>query len=409
MHLPLYFARRYLFSRKSHSTINLISAISAGGIAVATMAMVCVLSVFNGLHDLFSGLYGNMDAALQVVPVRGKYADAGDAALMRVRHVPGVATVSEVFEENALILYKGNPLIVSVRGVDNNYPRVTGLGHIIFDDKDRRAALPALAAADISYAVPGYGLAMRMNPNFGQVQICAPRQGERINLANPAESFNVEDIFSSGCYFRVQQKQYDDNIIITSLDFARRLFERPTGVTSLELGLAPGAGISAVKQAVRQAVGPSYSVRDGIEQHESLFRINKIEKLMAYFFLAFIILIACFNLIGSVAMLIIDKRANAATLRSLGMTDRTVSAIFLTESRLITFIGAVVGIAGGLLLCWLQTTFGLVKFGAEGNFIVDAYPVSVRALDVVVVFLTVIAVGFATPWYPVRYLCRRIL
>ncbi len=409
MRLSLFFAHRYLFSKKSHSTINLISAISAGGIAVATMAMVCVLSVFNGLHDLFSGLYANFDPQLEVAPVSGKYADAADPALQRVRRVAGVSVVAECFQENALILYKGNPIVVSVKGVDNNFKRVNGLDSIVYDSHGLHAPVPSLSAAGVNYALPGYGLALRMGIDFGQIQICAPRRGERINLANPVESFNVDDIFSSGHYFQVQQKQYDENLMLTSLDFARRLFEQPDRVTSLALRLSPGASLPQVKSRVAEAVGPRYAVRDRIEQHESLFRVTEIEKLVAYFFLAFILIIASFNLVSSVAMLIIDKRDNADTLRSLGMGERAIRGIFLAESRLITLIGAVLGIVLGLLLCWLQQSFGLISFGTAGDFIVDAYPVSVRWTDVALIFATVIAIGFGTVWFPVRYLCRRML
>lgn len=410
MNLSFFFARRYLFSRKSHSAINIISGVSALGIAVATMAMVCVLSVFNGFRELIAGLYSAFDPEIELVPMQGKYADANDPALLRAKGVAGVANTSASFEENALILYKGNPLVVTLKGVDEAFGKVTGIDSIVYNANNVRLPLPTLSAADINYAVPGYGLAARMGIDFGQLEICAPRRGEQINMVNPAESFNVDDLFSSGSFFQVNQKRYDDAYVLTSLPFAQNLFEQKGKITSLLLSVKPGYDVEQVKEAVQAAAGTKFKARNRMEQHDDTFKVMKIEKLMAYLFLTFIVLVACFNLIGSVAMLIIDKRRNAATLTALGMDHRAVSGIFLYESRLITIIGAVSGILLGLLLCGLQAHFGWLRLGnGEGNFIVDAYPVSVHWQDVLFVFATSVLVGFATVWQPVRYLCKKML
>lgn len=410
MNLSFFFARRYLFSRKSHSAINIISSVSALGIAVATMAMVCVLSVFNGFRELIAGLYSAFDPEIELVPMQGKYADANDPALLRAKGVAGVANASASFEENALILYKGNPLVVTLKGVDEAFGKVTGIDSIVYNANNVRLPLPTLSAADINYAVPGYGLAARMGIDFGQLEICAPRRGEQINMVNPAESFNVDDLFSSGSFFQVNQKRYDDAYVLTSLPFAQNLFEQKGKITSLLLSVKPGYDVEQVKEAVQAAAGTKFKARNRMEQHDDTFKVMKIEKLMAYLFLSFIVLVACFNLIGSVAMLIIDKRRNAATLTALGMDHRAVSGIFLYESRLITIIGAVSGILLGLLLCGLQAHFGWLRLGnGEGNFIVDAYPVSVHWQDVLFVFATSVLVGFATVWQPVRYLCKKML
>ncbi len=410
MSFPFFVARRYLFSKKSHSTINIISAISALGIAFSTAALVCVLSVFNGFHELIGGLYSAFDPQIEVSPAVGKFADAADERLRSVRRVEGVAIVSESLEENALILYRGNPLVVNIKGVDESFGQVTGIDSIVYNQQNMRVGLPTLSAAEINYAVPGYGLAARMGIDFGKIEICAPRRGERINMANPIESFNVSEIFSSGCYFQVSQKRYDESLLLTSVDFARQLFEQPGKLTSLEVKLKPGADVEAVKERIRTTVGTDYLVRNRMEQHEDTFKVMKLEKLIAYFFLMFIVLIACFNLIGSVSMLIIDKRENADTLRALGMAENDIARIFITESRLITLIGATSGIGLGLLLCWLQITFGFISLGNdEGNFIIDVYPVSVKWTDILLVFVTVIIVGFTIVWYPVRYLCRHML
>lgn len=410
MNLPFFLARRYLFSKKSHSAINIISGISACGVALATAALICVLSVFNGFRDLIGGLYSTFDPQLEIVPVKGKFVAADDAALRRAVGVQGVALASACLEENALILYRGNPLVVTIKGVDANFGRVTGVDSIVYTPAGASVALPELSVAGLDYAVPGYGLACRMGVDFGQLQICAPRRGERINLVNPVESFNVADIFSTNLYFQVNQRRYDDVYLLTSLDFAQRLFEQEGRVTSLELKLRDGVDADEVECRVAAAAGPGFEVRNRMEQHQETFKVMEVEKLMAYAFLTFIALVACFNIIGSVSMLIIDKRENILTLRSLGMEDRTVSHIFLIESLLITVVGAVCGVLLGLLLCWLQQTFGFLRLGGEeGSFIVDAYPVSVQLLDVVLVFVTVVVVGFLSVCYPVRYLSRRFL
>lgn len=410
MNLPFFLARRYLFSKKSHSAINIISGISACGVALATAALICVLSVFNGFRDLIGGLYSTFDPQLEIVPVKGKFVAADDAALRRALGVQGVALASACLEENALILYRGNPLVVTIKGVDANFGRVTGVDSIVYTPAGASVALPELSVAGLDYAVPGYGLACRMGVDFGQLQICAPRRGERINLVNPVESFNVADIFSTNLYFQVNQRRYDDVYLLTSLDFAQRLFEQEGRVTSLELKLRDGVDADEVERRVAAAAGPGFEVRNRMEQHQETFKVMEVEKLMAYAFLTFIALVACFNIIGSVSMLIIDKRENILTLRSLGMEDRTVSHIFLIESLLITVVGAVCGVLLGLLLCWLQQTFGFLRLGGEeGSFIVDAYPLSVQLLDVVLVFVTVVVVGFLSVCYPVRYLSRRFL
>lgn len=408
MSLSFTIARRYLFSRKSHSAINIISAISALGIAFSTMALVCVLSVFNGFRDLIGGLYSTFDPEVELTPVQGKLAQAADPALQRVCRLPFVEAASRTLEENALILYKGNPVVVTLKGVDDGFARVTGVDSIVCNAEGARVKLPPLSAAGLNYAVPGYGLAARMGVDFGQIQICAPRRGERINMANPAESFNVDDIFSQGLFFQVSQKRYDDAYMLVSLACAQQLFEQPGRISALELRLRPGTDLARAKQVIAQTAGGAYAVRDKTEQHAEMFRVMAVEKLVAFSFLTFILLIACFNLVGSVSMLIIDKREGVATLRSLGLDDRGVARVFLLESRLITLIGATAGVLLGLLLCWLQQEFGLLSLGGEGvNFIVDAYPVSVQAADIALVFLTVVTLGCIVVWLPVRYLSRR--
>lgn len=406
MSFPLLMARRYLFSKKSHNAINIISGISVGGVALATMALVCTLSVFNGFRDLIGSLYTAFDPQLEVVPAKGKFASAADPALQAVRKNGNVAVATECLEDNALILFKGRPTVIVLKGVADNFDRCTDIRGILYGEGSF-----VLRAGDVDYGIPGIGLAQQLGGvDYGSVPVCAPRKGERINTVNPAESFNTGELVSPRVTFSVSQRKYDENYLLTPLSFAQRLFEQEGRVTSLELRLKEGADVEAVKRELQAAVGDRFAVKDRMEQQEEIFGIMNIEKLMAYFFLTFILLVASFNIIGSLSMLIIDKRADVATLRHLGADDRLIVRIFLLEGRLISLLGAVIGVVLGLLLCYLQQTFGLLRLGGEaGNFIIDAYPVSVHLADIAVVFLTVIAIGFCSVWYPVRHLSKRLL
>lgn len=410
VNFPFFIARRYLFSKKSHNTINIISGISAAGVALATMALVCTLSVFNGFRELISGLYTNFDPQLEVCPAKGKFADAADPLLLKLRQHPGIEAVSESLEEKAMILFVDHPLIIQLKGVDDQFNRCTNIDSILYLGENMNGSY-MLKAANLYYGIPSVGLARQFGQvDYGKMPVCAPRKGERINLANPAESFNVNELHSPGVFFQVHQKTYDENYMIVSIDFARQLFEQPGKVSSLLLRLKDGVSVEKAKEQLQQLLEDRYVVKDRYEQHGETFRIMQIEKTMAFLFLSFIVLVACFNIIGSVAMLIIDKREDIETLRHLGATDGMITRIFLFESRLITLFGALAGIALGLLLCYLQQTFGWLRFGeSAGSFIIDAYPVSVHFTDVLLVFITVLTVGFLTVWYPVRYLSRKML
>ncbi len=406
MNLPLLIARRYLFSKKSHNAINIISAISVGGVALTTMALVCALSVFNGFRDLIGSLYTNFDPQLQVVPVKGKFAEASDSVLQSIRKHPQVEVAAETLEDNALILFQGHPMVFVLKGVSDNFAQCTDIGDILYGTGEFR-----LHSGDVYYGIPGIGLAQSLGgADYGTLPICAPKSGERINTANPAESFNVGNINSTGVVFSVTQRKYDDSYFLTSLSFAQELFEKEGKITALELRLKPGSDIDAVEQDLQAIAGSRFDVRNRMEQQEELFAVMNMEKLVTYFFLTFILLVACFNIIGSLSMLIIEKREDMTTLRHLGASDRLIVRIFLFEGRLISVLGASIGIVLGLFLCWLQHEFGLIRLGgADGNFIIDAYPVSVHLTDLLVIFLTVVVVGFCAVWYPVRHLSKRLL
>lgn len=408
MNYRLFIARRYLFSRKSHHAINIISGISVAGVAIATMAMVCTLSVFNGFRDLVAGLFTAFDPQLRVTLTEGTSVSQDDEALQRLRRHPDVKVYTPVMEGQALVVQDRRQQVVTVMGVADNFPEQASINNILYGDGSF-----CLHADVLEYGVLGLRLAARLGlpANFPDpLQVYAPKRGERVNMANPLSSFNHDELQSPGVVFNVQQSRYDDNYIITSLGFAQRLFDQRGRVTSVELRLKDGVSFSSAKRELRQLLGARFQVQDRFEQQADVFRIMRIEKLISFVFLTFILLIACFNIIGSLSMLMIDKRQDVRTLRSLGATDGQVCDIFMLEGRMISLAGAAVGLLLGLALCWLQQEFGLISMGSSaGSFIVEAYPVSVHVGDLVIVFLTVLVVGWAAVWWPVRYLSRRLL
>lgn len=408
MNYRLFIARRYLFSRKSHHAINIISGISVAGVAIATMAMVCTLSVFNGFRDLVAGLFTAFDPQLRVTLTEGSSVSQDDEALQRLRRHPDVKVYTPVMEGQALVVQDRRQQVVTVMGVADNFTEQASINNILYGDGSF-----CLHADVLEYGVLGLRLAARLGlpANFPDpLQVYAPKRGERVNMANPLSSFNHDELQSPGVVFNVQQSRYDDNYIITSLGFAQRLFDQRGRVTSVELRLRDGVSLSSAKRELRQLLGARFQVQDRFEQQADVFRIMRIEKLISFVFLTFILLIACFNIIGSLSMLMIDKRQDVRTLRSLGATDGQVCDIFMLEGRMISLAGAAVGLLLGLALCWLQQEFGLISMGSSaGSFIVEAYPVSVHVGDLVIVFLTVLVVGWAAVWWPVRYLSRRLL
>ena len=404
--LPLFMACRYLFSRKQTKVINLISGISVAGVAFGTAALLCTISVFNGFHDLIGSLYTAFDPEVKVVPAKGKYAAADDPRLKQLSSLPEVETASCSYTDNALILFRGHPTVITLKGVDTKFEQVTGIRSILYGTGAFR-----LEDADVSYGIPGIGLAQLIGTlNYGSLEICAPRQGERINLVNPAETFNAESLTSTGLCFNVSQRQYDESYMIAPLAFAQRLFEHEGCLTSLEIKLRPGTDAEDALRKMRAIAGNDFKVMDRAEQQGDTFNVMQIEKAMAFLFLSFILLVACFNIVGTVSMLLIDKRGDVSTLRSLGASERLIFRIFLYEGRLIALLGGAIGTGLGLLLCQAQQTFGLLRLDAQGgNFIIDAYPVSVYPSDVVLVFVTVVVVGSLCVWPSVKYLTRHFL
>lgn len=408
MNFPFYIARRYLFSKKSTHVINIISGISVIGVAVATMALVVTLSVFNGFHDLVASLLTSFDPQIEVVPAKGKTAPADDPILTKIRNLPQVDVATESVEDQALAIYKGRQAMVKVKGVEDNFSELSHINDILYGDGEF-----SLHAANLQFGVVGIRLAedMGMTADWdGQLKIYAPKREGQLDMMNPTEGFVEDSLISPGVVFSVKQARYDRDYVLTSIAFARNLFSQQGMLSQLEIRLKPGSNLDAVKAEMQEIAGDKYRVLDRMEQQADTFKIMKIEKFIAYIFLTFILAVACFNIIGSLSMLIIDKKNDVITLRNMGASDKQIVRIFLFEGRMISAIGAVLGILIGLLLCWLQQVYGLVSLGSSsGSFIVDAYPVSVHPEDIVVVFITVLAVGFISVWYPVRYFAKRLI
>ena len=401
MNFPFFVARRYLFSKKKTHAINVISLISVIGVAVATMALVIVLSVFNGFHDLVASFFTNFDPQLKVVPVEGKTVPADDPILTKISHFSEVDVATGTVEDMALAIYNGKQAMVTIKGVDDNFSQLTHITEILYGDGQFQ-----LHTANLQYGTPGIRLAqtLGLGANWkGYLKIYAPQREGQLDMTDPQSGFVVDSLISPGVVFSVNQGKYDKSYIVTSLGFAQNLFNQQGMVSALELRLKAGSNLESVKERMQKVAGKKYQVLDRFEQQSDTFKIMKVEKLMAYIFLTFILIVACFNIIGSLSMLIIDKKDDVVTLRNLGASDKQIRRIFLFEGRLISVFGAILGILLGLLLCWLQQQYGFVKMGnSDGTFVVNAYPVSVHYSDVLLIFLTVIATGWLAVWYPVR-------
>ena len=410
MNFPFYIAKRYLFTKKSHHAINVISGVSVCGVALATLAMVCTLSVFNGFQDLVATMFTAFDPEIKITAANGKVFDSHDERIQLLRDLPEIEVFSESLEDNAMVQYKGRQAMVVIKGIEDNFNQLTAIDSILYGRGEW-----ILRDEVVDYAVPGIELVSVLGTGIrflDPLEVYAPKRGAKINVANPSTSFESSYLHSSGLVFAVNQQKYDASYILTSLSFARDLFQYDTEVSSIELRIAADADAKEVKKDIKRMLGNDFLVQDRYEQQADTYRIMEVEKLISYVFLSFILLIACFNVIGSLSMLIIDKRNDVVTLRNLGADDQLVSRVFLFEGYMITFFGALIGVGLGLILCFIQQEFGIIPLGSgdsAGAFVVDAYPVSVYAIDVILVLITVLVTGFLSVFFPVRYLTRRLL
>ena len=410
MNLSFYIAKRYLFSKKSHNAINVISGVSVCGVALATLALVCTLSVFNGFQDLVATFFTAFDPELKITATSGKVFDGHDIRIEKLHDFPEIEVFSESLEDNAMVQYNGKQAMVVIKGVEDNFSHLTAIDSILYGRGEM-----VLYDEIVDYAIPGVELTSILGTGIrflDPLEVYAPKRGTQINVANPASSFNVSYLHSSGLVFAVNQQKYDASYILTSLKFARNLFQYDTEVSSIELKLKEGVDVEAFADKIGGILGDDFIVQNRYEQQADTFRIMQVEKLISYLFLTFILLVACFNVIGSLSMLIIEKKNDVVTLRGLGADDRLISRIFLFEGCLISFLGALVGVVLGLTLCLVQQEFGILTLGSgasAGAFVVDTYPVSVHWQDVVLILITVLVIGFLSVLYPVKFFSRRLL
>lgn len=408
MNLPFYIARRYLFSPKKHNAINVISGISVCGVSLAAMAMVCILSGFNGFQDVAAMFFSAFDPQLKITPAGGKTFSCEDPRIKAVAHMPEVSVFTRTLEEQAMVEYKDRHAMAVIKGVDPNFNHLTNIESILYGGGNF-----LVSDNDVSYAVMGIELVGTLGTGLRFVDpltVHAPRREGRINMSNPASAFRKGYLFSPGCAFIVSQPKYDSRYILTSMHFVRDLYDYdPDAVSSIELKLTDDTSIDAFKARLSQHLGTDFVVQNRYEQQHDSLSIMEVEKYISYLMLILILVIASFNVIGSLSMLMLDKRENVSTLRSLGASNRLIVHIFLFEGWMISLCGALSGILIGTILCLLQQHFGLISLGHSGSFLVDAYPVSLRMGDIVLVFITVLVVGFASVWYPVKYLSKRLL
>lgn len=395
-------ARRYLFSKKSHNAINVISGISSVGVMVGTIALVFVLSIFNGFEVLFSDLFSAFDPDLKITKNEGKIFAIDTPGFEKIKSHPSVAVFTEVIEENALLKFKEKQMPALIKGVSDDFRKMTRIDSIMFDGDF------VLFDGAFQRAVPGTGVAavLGLGAHFiDPLYIYAPKRTSRINLLRPENSFNQSATFVSGI-FSVQQNEYDNQYVLVSLNLARELFEYDVNsVSSVEIKLTGGADTEKSQKVIQQLLGTDFSVKNRYEQQESYFNIMKVEKWITFLILSFILLIASFNIIGSLSMLIIDKNEDITTLRNLGADSRLIKQIFLLEGWMISFVGAGVGVVIGAIISLLQEKVGIIKLGA--GFIVENYPAVTQFSDIVLVFITVLLIGFFAAWYPVKYIDKK--
>ena len=405
MNVSFFIARRYLFSKKSHNAINVISVISVCGIAIATMAMVCVLSIFNGLGGLVEGMFNAFDPDLKITVKEGKVFDYNTPAFESALQISGIQMISESLEENALFVFDENQVPVLMKGVSEEFRLMTDMEKLILRGSFK------LQEDVVDYATLGAGLAVSLGvrPGFiNPIEIYAPKRDVKVNLANPAAAF-TRSYVQIGGEFSLNSPEYDEHMAIIPIRLARDLFGYNNEVTSLDIKLNPDVSVSKVKREIQHLIGDDFVVEDRFEQQKESYRMMQVEKWVTFLIMVFILLIAVFNLVGSLSMLIVEKQDDIKSLQNLGASNQLVSRIFLYEGWMISLVGIIAGIITGLVLCLLQQHFGLLRFSnVPGAYVIDAYPVIVKEMDIVIVFVVVSLISLLTVLYPVNSLKKKL-
>lgn len=403
MNFSAFVARRYLFSKKSHNVINIISMISVIGVATGTMALIIVLSVFNGFEDLIKSVFSTFDPDIKITAVEGKVFEPNTKAFDQLKTLDFVAYVSPTLEENVLLEYDSRKHPAIMKGVTDNFKKMSMVDSMIVEGEF------VLQQGDRPYAVIGGGLAYYLSVGinfFDPIIVYVPKRTGKVSL-NPSKAFNKEYILPKGV-FQIQQ-EIDSKYMLVPMNFARKLLSYATEVTAVEVKIKGDYPIEKAQHEISAILGKDYVVKNQFQQHEVLYRVMKSEKFAIYLILTFILIVASFNIIGSISMLIIDKKDDIITLRNLGLDKDRLKKIFLFESWMISIGGALIGLFMGSAVCLLQQKFGLLKLNSMGSFLVDNYPVQMQWADFAAVFVTVVIIGLVASWYPVRYFTNQYL
>ncbi len=405
MNTSLYIARRYFFSKSFRNVINIISGIAVTGVAVGSMALIVVLSVFNGFEDIILSLVNAFNPDLKVTVREGKVFHMNDMPMDEISKIPGLVHYTQVVEDNALFRYEEQQHVGVVKGVDSTYINMTPLDTMLLEGKFR------LQQNGTNYGVLGQGVAyylgVRLNNFMTPLTVFVPRRDATPGTINPMAAFNQRNIYPSGVFGI--QPEIDEHYIIIPLELARELYNYEDEVTALEIAVADNANSEQIAERLREILGPEFEVSNRIQQQQVLYRILRSEKWMTFLILSFILIIATFNVIGSLTLIILDKRKDIAILFSMGAGKKLIKQIFMLEGMLVSFTGAVAGLLLGGIIAFVQQEFGIIGMGGGETFIIDAYPVKVKLMDFVSVFVVVMLIGWLTSLFPVRLISRKLL
>lgn len=399
MKLPFFIAKRYLISKKSHNAINIISGISVGGVCIGTMALVIVLSAFNGLSNLVQSLYNSFDADITITLAKGKTFTTNNALLQNIKQIHGVDNYAEVMQGNALLKYKDKQSIATVKGVSESFRQMSRFDTLITDGNFNILKNNIVIGKGISHI-----LETGSNDVFTPISVFAPKRGNNSSL-NPEDGLNELKMYVAGS-FSIND-EFDYKYVFMNIENARKLLDYPKVVTAIEIGLKPNADINHIQQQLATLLGSNYVIKNREQQNALLYKTLKSEKLWTFIILLFILVIATFNVIGSLTMLIIEKKKDILILNNMGADIQLIRNIFLIEGLLITFIGAILGLIFGVLVCWLQIKFSLIRF-SEG-YVVDAYPIKILPSDLLLIISMVFIIGFLAAWYPIRIFTKKHL
>jgi lipoprotein-releasing system permease protein len=399
MKLSLWIALKYFYSKKVRNVINTIARVSQLGIIVGTFALIVILSVFNGFEDVIISLYNSFDSDIKITAKESKYFEPDSAVMIKFRHIDGIQGFSGVIEENALLKYNKNQTIATLKGIDPQFLYEIGLDSMV------RYGNSMLSHQDINFILLGSGIASKLevviDDEFSIITVYYPKkENPGAFRFNPENAFNQKPINPAGVF--AIQADFDNKYAVVPLNFLREVVEKPKAVTSIELMLKPGYNAEKVKSEIKDAFGDKYDVKNRFEQHKWLYKITRTEKFMVFLILSLILLIAAFNLIGSLLMLSIEKRKDMMILKSMGAEPKLIRNIFFIEGILLSLSGAVVGIVLGAIVCLLQLKYGFVKINGGTTFILDSYPVSLRFIDFVKVFGAALVIGIISSWIPAR-------